>query len=50
MNIIPLRIGRYEAPWADEISLSPKETILGGASGYTGVDIDWDEYWGDGDD
>ena len=44
MNIYHVKSGPYVPPWADEISFSPQEKILGGASGYTEVIVDWDEY------
>ena len=38
----------YESPWAEVEMLLPSEDVLAGASNYTETDIDWDEYWGEG--
>lgn len=40
--------GRYAAPTIEDIEILVREDILAGASNYTETEIDWDEYWGDG--
>ena len=42
--------GRYEAPCIENLELLLQEVVLGGASNYTEKPVDWDEYWGDGND
>ena len=50
MNIPFCTKRRYEAPCIENLELFPGEVVLGGASNYTERPIDWDEYWGDGND
>ena len=40
--------GRYVAPVIEDIEFLVREDILAGASNYQEKPIDWDEYWGDG--
>ena len=40
----------YFSPCIECIDAVIQEDVLGGASNYTEKPMDWDEYWGDGND